>query len=160
MCLGHRLISPRPDGEPPPCDRAQHGAHSPPTARLSPSQSQGARDGARCAPRVVGLVGLPRVVGRVGLGGGDEERWPGMFSKHRLGLGNSASTSSFPRSMWYPFCSMRALEYLYGGASGLLMIFAIRPCGVTSSLSHRSTSSRGTTPPSAASLLPSFQGSF
>ena len=60
------------------------------------SQSQGARYGARCVPRVVGLVGLPRVVGRVGLGGavlggavlggrvglggGDEERWPGMFS--------------------------------------------------------------------------------
>ena len=60
------------------------------------SQSQGARDGARSVPRVVGLVGLPRVVGRVGLGGavlggavlggrvglggGDEERWPGMFS--------------------------------------------------------------------------------
>ena len=159
MCLGHRLISPRPERASV-FDRAQHGAHSPPTARLSPSQSQGARDGARWAPRVVGLIGLPRVVGRVGLGGGDEERWPGMFSKHRLGLGNSASTSSFPRSMWYPFCSMRALEYLYGGASGLLMIFAIRPCGVTSSLSHRSTSSRGTTPPSAASLLPSFQGSF
>ena len=123
MCIGHRLISPRPE-------KAQHGAHSPPTARLSPSQSQGARDSARWAPRVVGLIGLPRVVGRVGLGGGDEERWPGMFSKHRLGLGNSASTRCFPRSMWYPFCSMRALEYLYGGASGLLMIFAIRPCGV------------------------------